>query len=518
MRMVQLSGNENSLNNMKKCILYVATLFLMSACSQEDGQSGQFDSLMPKSVRATFEQSQTRTYIDGSNRLHWTADDRISVFYGTTENIEYKFDGATGDVSGSCTAIGTATGSGTAISQHYAVYPYSAAHAVLSTGGISINLPSSQSYVANSFGLGANVMMAQSADDIFSFKNVCGYLKLPLYRENYKVKSITLTGNNGEKLAGAATVSFQGGLPVVTMSAAAGQSITLDCGSGVTIGSTSETATPFWFVVPPTTFTKGFTVTVVDTEDKEIKLTTNHSVTVSRNTVEYMKAKQVAKSIDPKVVFVNGVPKRVGAYTITVDEETGQVSKIERRKDNDDYQVATFTYPQDMTADPLNMILTIVRNNSTRTMTLTLDENLFVKAAVDEENESWSFEYSDEGYLTKFVCSYGGESSTGTYTYQEGDIVSSAKQDDSSGYSYTITNSTIENKGCIMLHSTTYCVDVEQYIYAYYAGLLGKATKHLPASVSGSESQSFNWTLNTHGFPTGLSEQNDWFDPITFEW
>ena len=118
--MVQLSGNENSLNNMKKCILYVATLFLMSACSQEDGQSGQFDSLMPKSVRATFEQSQTRTYIDGSNRLHWTADDRISVFYGTTENIEYKFDGATGDVSGSCTAIGTATGRGTAISQHYA--------------------------------------------------------------------------------------------------------------------------------------------------------------------------------------------------------------------------------------------------------------------------------------------------------------------------------------------------------------------------------------------------------------
>lgn len=262
---------------MKKCMLYVVTLFLMSACSQEDGQSEQFDSLIPKRVKASIEQSQTRTYIDGSNQLHWTADDRFSMFYGTTENIEYKFDGATGDKSGTFTAVGTATGSGTSISQHYAVYPYSS-HVMLTTGEISINLPSTQGYVANSFGLGSNVMMAKSDDDNFSFKNVCGYLKLPLYRKNYKVKSITLTGNNGEILAGAASVSFQDGLPVVAMSSSAGQSITLDCGSGVSIGSTSETATPFWFVVPPATFSKGFTVTVVDSEDNEIKLITNHSV------------------------------------------------------------------------------------------------------------------------------------------------------------------------------------------------------------------------------------------------
>ena len=503
---------------MKKCMLYVVTLFLMSACSQEDGQSEQFDSLIPKRVNASIEQSQTRTYIDGSNQLHWTADDRFSMFYGTTENIEYKFDGATGDKSGTFTAVGTATGSGTSISQHYAVYPYSS-HVMLTTGEISINLPSTQGYVANSFGLGSNVMMAKSDDDNFSFKNVCGYLKLPLYRKNYKVKSITLTGNNGEILAGAASVSFQDGLPVVAMSSSAGQSITLDCGSGVSIGSTSETATPFWFVVPPATFSKGFTVTVVDSEDNEIKLITNHSVTVSRNTIACMKAKQVAKSIDPKVVFVNGVHKRVGAYTIIMNEETGQVSKIERREDENDYQVATFTYPEDMTADPLNMIMTITEENRlTRTMNMTLDENLFVKSAVDEVNESWTFEYSDEGFLTSFVTSYGSDYTTGTFTYQNGDIVSS-QEGGLSNYSYTITNSSIENKGCIMLHGTTYGLDIEQYIYAYYAGLLGKATKHLPTSISGSnENRSFNWTFNTQGFPTQLTESNDWFDPISFEW
>lgn len=70
-----------------------------------------------------------------------------------------------------------------------------------------------------------------------------------------------------------------------------------------------------------------------------------------------------------------------------------------------------------------------------------------------------------------------------------------------------------------MLHGDTYLLDIEQYIYAYYAGLLGKATKHLPTSISGSnENRSFNWTFNTQGFPTQLTESNDWFDPISFEW
>ena len=41
-----------------------------------------------------------------------------------------------------------------------------------------------------------------------------------------------------------------------------GTSITLDCGDGITIGTTKETATEFWVVIPPLNFSQGFTITV----------------------------------------------------------------------------------------------------------------------------------------------------------------------------------------------------------------------------------------------------------------
>ena len=74
-----------------------------------------------------------------------------------------------------------------------------------------------------------------------------------------------------------------------------------------------------------------------------------------------------------------------------------------------------------------------------------------------------------------------------------------------------------------MLHSTNFRVDIEQYIYAYYAGLLGKATKHLPASVSGEDNYTFNWTLNDQGFPILMTEVDEMIDPddydsISIEW
>lgn len=509
-------------------MFYVAALVLvMSACSQEDGQVEQSGLQAPQKFSVSIDRSQTRTYIDAVNQLHWTAGDLVSVFARTTENLQYKYNGATGDVKGEIVATGTPQGSGIVVSDNYAIYPYSANNTIDSQGKISLILPSMQNYVVDSFGLGDNVMVARSSDENFSLKNVCGCLKLLLYRADYKVKSITLKGNNGEKLSGSAMVMFQNGLPVVTMASGASQSIILDCGSGVTLGSTAETATPFWFVVPPTTFTKGFTVTVTDTDGKEINLTTDKPQSINRNAINPMKPR-VVKSIDPKNVFVNGVPKKVGEYTITLDINTGLVSKILRNEEDGSTEETTFTYPTDMTASPLQMTMTSVSRyidsggfqQSTRVMTLTLDEeSLFVKNAIDNGNEAWVFTYSEDGYLTSFVCTDGYDSSTkGIFNYENGDIISTSEIDGSQTYNNTIVNSGIENKGCIMLHSDTYRLDIEQYVYAYYAGLLGKAAKHLPASVSGPDNYTFNWKLNAQGFPIELSEANSWSSTLIIEW
>ena len=107
-------------------------------------------------------------------------------------------------------------------------------------------------------------------DTFLKFKNVGGFLKLQLYGKDVTVKSITLTGNNGEMIAGEATITGDyDGAPIATMADNTTTSITLNCGEkGVKIGATPKRATAFWLVVPPTTFEKGFTIKVKDVDGK----------------------------------------------------------------------------------------------------------------------------------------------------------------------------------------------------------------------------------------------------------
>ena len=47
----------------------------------------------------------SRVYADESLRLLWHADDRVSIFNKYTYNQQYRFDGETGDNSGSFTKV-----------------------------------------------------------------------------------------------------------------------------------------------------------------------------------------------------------------------------------------------------------------------------------------------------------------------------------------------------------------------------------------------------------------------------
>ena len=94
--------------------------------------------------------------------------------------------------------------------------------------------------------------------------------------------------------------------------------------------------------------------------------------------------------------------------------------------------------------------------------------------------------------------------------------------------SYTTDNITapIENKGCLMLFDEILDVDMDEMIYAYYGGMLGKATKHLPLvghyTYNGEDSVSdmyFTWTLNSDSYPTELVVKDQWDEyRCTFTW
>ena len=241
------------------------------------------------------ETPNTKVYATEELYLRWNADDRITIFNKYTYNQEYRFTGETGDNSGSFKKVDNGDFvTGNSLDNIYSIYPYLESTRISDTGVITVTLPAEQRYAENTMGLGANTMISATTDNQLLFKNVGGYLMLKLYGDDVTVSSITLKGNNGERIAGKATVSMPiNGVPSVAMSETAGQEITLVCETPVKIGSTAETATVFWIVVPPTTFSNGFTLTVKDNKNRVFEKATSKSFEISRNRLARMSALEI---------------------------------------------------------------------------------------------------------------------------------------------------------------------------------------------------------------------------------
>ena len=278
--------------------LVASLLFTMVGCVeglQESGVTETSSEQLPN-LTAGFAEWETRTYVESGKYLRWHEDDRLTAFFCNTRNRQYKFDGATGDNSGSFSYVSSGNlETGNALDCIYAVYPYDETATITDDGQISLTLPAVQTYAENSFGRGANTMLAvtENVEDTFlGFKNVCGYLKLKLYNaEGATIKSIEVKGNGEEKIAGAATATIAfAEVPQLTMADDATATITIDCGDGVALGTTAETATEFWVVIPETTFEGGITITVTDTEGGIFEKSTTKEVAVERNAIQPMAA------------------------------------------------------------------------------------------------------------------------------------------------------------------------------------------------------------------------------------
>lgn len=241
----------------------------------------------------------------------------------------------------------------------------------------------------------------------------------------------------------------------------------------------------------------------------------------------------------PSNIFSNVSPKIVGKYSIYYDEQ-GRVSMVTERGEYT-FRKAIFDYsPADRDCD---VRIDIAEENYGEMICLhvSLNKNGYAEYVSEIEDnridEDWKFEYNSNGQLIKMVRSEGGSETT-TVTYQEGDItkvVQESKFDDCSTSS-TIEYGTekIENKGGVMLFDEMLCIDMDEMGFAYFAGLLGKPTSHLPQSnksinySSGGYKittyKSFSWSLDANRLPVSvlIEEKYDNTTPYTknysFDW
>ncbi len=279
---------------MRRYYLYLLSILVLVSCSKEQ------DTITDNSVNycpqfyAEFDKILTRTYVNDSLQLRWNANDKLSIFTSTINQM-YKFDGNTGDSDGTFSVIesdNSLTETSLSVDANYAVFPYHKETSISTDGIVTFDLPQTQLYNRNGFGTNSNLMIAVTenrTDTYLSFKNVCGYLRLYLYGDSINVKSIRLEGNQSELISGKADVTMlYGHEPVVSMADDATSTIILDCQDGIQVGKSSSEATEFWFVVPPITFEKGFSIIVEDTEGNKYSKSTDKKVEIKRNTISNM--------------------------------------------------------------------------------------------------------------------------------------------------------------------------------------------------------------------------------------
>ena len=270
---------------MRRFSFIITILLLMLVSCAESGIKEYRNNYqaVPERLTATFEDVEsTRIELQELNSV-WSAGDEVSVFYHSYENMRWAFQGETGDRSGELKLVSGEVGEQT-MNKSYMLYPYSESNSLGEDGMLYTSLPAEQSYKANSYGVGGNIVVAESEDYQFSLKNVCGWIRIQLTGDGEVVQSITLSSNKDEALAGDVAVnSSDAGY---TLTSNGGSSITLDCGEGVTL---SGSVTEFYIGILPQRLEGGITVDIVTDQDS-VRKSTYEAVVVERNHILPMTA------------------------------------------------------------------------------------------------------------------------------------------------------------------------------------------------------------------------------------
>ena len=231
--------------------------------------------------------------------------------------------------------------------------------------------------------------------------------------------------------------------------------------------------------------------------------------------------------VNPTKVFVNGMPKMVDGSVFTRDFK-GRLSSIYNKEEN---VLIAFAYTSSIlgTKDVPNVVMTVTDGDERTVYNLFLNKDGFVKYCdeIDYEKKgntpkttTWNFEYNSDGQLIKAVQSKDGVKTSSTIAYNDGDAVETVTMSEKDGketdhyriyYTSKKVTSPIENRGCIMSFDVALGLDLDHLQIAYFAGMLGKATKHLPIynMDKDNDKTTFDWTFNDNGFPTKIVVKDD---------
>lgn len=350
---------------MKKLMILCTMLFLVSCGKSAVEEASIVATDYEFTAYTPEEQSDSRTYVDAQMKLHWTKGDLVSIFHGMLEPLKFGFRGETGATSGTYYNVdGIFYAPDQSAPNNVAIYPYAADHLLdEDTRAVTLTMPAEQTYVEDSFGLGANTMIAITSDvnDLaLYFKNVGTYLNVRLWGEQQTVKSITVMATGGEALSGKAIVTpTYGGDPTCVMAdEAVSPSVKLVCEEVVTVDATEENPKSFWLVLPPVTMARGFTATIENADGDTQTFAIDRSITFARNKYNTLtrelaiEKQQVAPITTSTISYTTDDGNIVDLFT-TEGFGAGYVSNIYDKENN----IGTITFDGEITTIPAEAFL-----------------------------------------------------------------------------------------------------------------------------------------------------------------
>ena len=209
----------------------------------------------------------------GGYNVLWSETDKIAVYADdATTPATFTLTGGAGTKR--ATFTGDVYGN-----RYVAFYPQTL---LTSRSGdvLTINIPAEQKYVPGTFANDAYPMAAVTKSKELQFRNLCSIAHIALSGIVKVDKIIFRSNDDSKKVSGAATVDLSNpDTPVLTMDPAADSAVTLNVG-GVQLSETEFT--DFYIVLPPQTYSDGFTVEIY-TGDKYYEKFYKQDFTMARS-------------------------------------------------------------------------------------------------------------------------------------------------------------------------------------------------------------------------------------------
>lgn len=294
-------------NTMLFCGFTLMTIVMFQSCTKDELSNLNTVS-SPQEMTFIAGTSSSRTSLQNGTQVWWTAGDAINIFSGAENN---KFTTAEGGKS-----IVTFTGKATPADSYTALYPYNA-EALILDGAVTTTLPAAQTAPVWGFDAKANISFATATDEnkSLSFQNTCGLIR---FKNNLTdLTAIKLTAQ-GVNIAGNVKIDASGNLTVESGS----NVITLSAKEGTFVGpnDANANAKEYSMVVPPVTFTGGFTLDLSKTSGNETYTFSGENLTITKGQIVTIELKEGGQ---PPVVEEQTTAIVASAQEIVTDPTTG---------------------------------------------------------------------------------------------------------------------------------------------------------------------------------------------------